>query len=309
VYIKAKIYISLILILIFLCSCKKVKEYFHDPETEPVRQAIKTSAAIGYSVSVAMSVMSGEQLQHVISTGDCSDFPCTFLIYININQDNPLLFSEGDVGEIIVAGLRPDEDVAIMTIVFTDINISTQSFNLLSVHTIPVIKEEDRIMVVFSEMDINIGTDSDALLELDLSQQEIDTEISRLDRERPEDLYVAVEQNAWFIDVNQKNTFSDFYDDSYSITGGGQIIEVTGASGGIIQQAMLQVQIESGCMRNPVNGFALIKNTSAEERKFPELGTAIFGFHHACDGMADITLATGVYLRSNGKSVPLGLND
>lgn len=307
-FAKAKIYISLILILVFLCSCKKVKEYFHDPETEPVRQAIKTSAAIGYSVSVAMSVMAGEQVQHVISTGDCSGFPCTFLLYININRDNPLLFSEGEVGEIIVAGLRPDEDAAIMTIVFTDINISTQSFNLLSVHTIPVIKEEDRIMIVFSEMDINIGSGSDALLELDLSQQEIDSEISRLDRERPEDLYVAVEQNAWFINVNQKNTFADFSDDSYSITGGGQIIEVTGASGGIIQQAMLQVQIESGCQRNPVYGYALIKNTSAEERKFPELGTAIFDFHHACDGMADITLATGVYLRSNGKSVPLGLD-
>jgi hypothetical protein len=308
VFIKAKIYISLLLILVFLCSCRKVKEYFHNPETEPVRQAIKTSAAIGYSVSVAMSVMAGAQPQHVLSTGECSDFPCTFLMYINIDRDNPLLFSEGEVGEIIVAGLRPDEDVAIMTIVFSDINISTQSFNLLSVHTIPVIKEEDRIMVVFSEMDINIGTDSDALLELDLSQQEINTEISRLDRERPEDLYVAVEQNAWFIEVNQKNTLTDFYDDSYSITGGGQIIEVTGASGGIIQQAMLQVQIESECPRNPVYGFALIKNTSAEERKFPELGTAIFDFHHACDGMVDITLATGIYLRSNGKSIPLGFN-
>ncbi len=307
-FVKAKIYISLILILIFLCSCKKVKEYFHDPETEPVRQAIKTSAAIGYSVSVAMSVMAGAQPQHVISAGDCRDFPCTFLMYININPDNPLLFSEGEVGEIIVAGLRPDEDAAIMTIVFTDINISTQSFNLLSVHTIPVIKEEDRIMIVFSEMDINFDPDNDALLNLDLSQQEIDSEISRLDRERPEDLYVAVEQNAWFIGVNQKNTLTDFYDDSYSITGGGQIIEVIGASGGIIQQAMLNVQIESECPRNPVTGFALIKNTSAEERKFPELGTAIFGFHHACDGMADITLATGVYLRSNGKSVPLGLD-
>jgi hypothetical protein len=306
---KSKICISFLLVLVLLSSCKKVKEYFHDPETEPVRQAIKTSAAIGYSVSVAMSVMSGEQLQHVISVGDCSSFPCTFLMYININQYSPLLFSEGDVGEIIVAGLRPDEDVAIMTIVFSDINISTQSFNLLSVHTIPVIKEYDRIMAVFSEMDINIGSDSDALLELNLSQHEIDSEISRLDREKPEDLYVAVEQNAWFIDINQKNTFSDFSDDSYSITGGGQIVEVTGASGGIIQQAMLQVQIESGCQRNPVNGFALIKNTSAEERKFPELGTAIFAFHNACNGMADITLATGVYLRSNGKSIPLGLND
>jgi hypothetical protein len=305
---KFKLYISFLMILIFLCSCKKIKEYFYDPETEPVRQAIKTSAAIGYSVSVAMSVMSGERPPHVISTGGCSDFPCTFLIYIDINQENPLMFSEGNVGQIIVAGLRPDENVAIMTIVFSDINISTQSFTLLSIHTIPVIKEEDRIMVVFSEMDINIGSDSDVLLNMDLTPKEIDYEVSRLDREKPQDLYVAVEQNAWFIGIDQKNTLSDFRDDSYSITGGGQIIEVTGASGGIIQQAMLQVEIEPGCPRNPVYGYALIKNTSTEERKFPELGTAIFSFHGPCDGMADITVATGVYLRSNGKSIPLGLD-
>ncbi len=296
------------MIIIFLCSCRKIKEYFYDPETEPVSQAIKTSAAIGYSVSVAMSVMSGARPPHVISTGDCSGFPCTFLIYININQDNPLLFSEGDVGEIIVAGLRPDENVAIMTVVFTDINISTQSFTLLSVHTIPVIMEEDRIMVVFSEMDINIGSDSDVLLNMDLTPDEVDYEVSRLDRERPQDLYVAVEQNAWFIGIDQKNTLSDFRDDSYSITGGGQIIEVTGASGGIIQQAMLQVELKPDCPRNPVYGYALIKNTSADERKFPELGTAIFSFHGPCDGKADITLATGVYLRSNGKSIPLDLD-
>lgn len=308
-YIKSRICISFILVLVLLCSCRKVKEYFHDPETEPVNQALKTSAAIGYSVSVAMSVMAGEQPPHVISTGDCSNFPCTFLLYININQDNPLLFLEENTGEIIVAGLRPDEDVAIMTIILTDINIKTQSFTLLSVHTIPVIKEEDRIIAVFSEMDINIGTDTDALLNLDLSQQEIDSEVSRLDRQRPEDLYVAVEQNAWFIDIDQKNTLAYFDDDSYSITGGGQIVEVTGASGGIIQQAMLHVEIEPDCQRNPVNGYALIKNTSVEERKFPELGTAIFGFHNPCNGMVDITLATGVYLRSNGKSIPLGLND
>ncbi|UCH15810.1 MAG: hypothetical protein JSV22_07540 [Bacteroidales bacterium] len=306
---KAKICISLLLVLIFAGSCKKVKEYFHDPETEPVSQVIKTSAAIGYSVSVAMSVMSGEQPPHVISTGDCSNFPCTFLVYINVNQDNPLLFGDGAVGEIVVAGLRPDEDVAIMTIVFTNVNIRTQSFTLLSVHTIPVIKEEDRIMVVFSEMDINFDPDSDALLNLDLSQNEIDSEFSRLERERPEDLYVAVEQNAYFINIDQKNTFDYFSDDLYAITGGGQLIEVIGASGGIIQQAMLNVEIESGCHRNPVDGYALIKNTSAEERRFPELGTAVFDFHDRCDGMADISVATGVYLRSNGKSVPLDLDN
>ena len=226
--IKIKIYVSLILISLFICSCRKVKEYFHDPETEPIRQAIKTSAAIGYAASVAMSVMSGENPQYVLATGDCSELPCTFLIYVDINQDNPLMFSDGNVGQIIIAGLMADEDAAILTIVLSDIHITTQEFTLLSVHTIPVIREEDKIIAVFSEMDINIGSDSDTLLDMNFSQKEIDAEVSRLDRERPSDLYVAVDQNVWFIDIDQNNTSGYFNDDVYSITGGGQIVEVTG---------------------------------------------------------------------------------
>ncbi len=306
---RVKIYISLLLILLFIGSCKKVKEYFHDPETEPLRQAIITSAAIGYSASVAMSVMSGEHPQYVVSTGDCSDYPCTFLIYIDINNENPLLFSDGNVGQIVIAGLMADEDAAILTILLSDIHIATQEFTLLSVHTIPVIRDEDKIIAVYSEMDINIGADSDTLLDLDLSQKEIDTEVSRVDRERPSDLYVAVDQNVWFIDIDQNNTYGYFNDDIYSVTGGGQIVEVIGASGGIIHQAMLNVELDAGCHLNPVSGYALIKNTSVEERRIPELGTAVFGFHSHCDGQADVEVATGVYLRANGRSLDLGLGD
>jgi hypothetical protein len=308
VFCKAKICILLILLLFITISCKKVKEYFHDPETEPLRQAVKTTAAIGYSASVAMSVMSGEESPYVLATSECSDYPCAFIIYIDINQDNPLLFSDGSVGQIVVAGLMADEDAAIITVVLSDINVATQDFKLLSVHTIPVIKEEDKFFAVFTDMDINIGADSDTLLNLNLSQKQINDEISRAQRERPSDLYVAVDENVWFIDIDQNGTNAYFGDDIFSVTGGGQIIEVMGASGGIIQQAMINVELEQGCFRNPVSGYALIRNTSVEERRIPELGTAVFGFHGQCDGKARVEVATGVYLRANGKSFDLGLS-
>jgi hypothetical protein len=308
VFCKAKICILLILLLFITISCKKVKEYFHDPETEPLRQAVKTTAAIGYSASVAMSVMSGEEPPYVLATSECSDYPCAFIIYIDINQDNPLLFSDGSVGQIVVAGLMADEDAAIITVVLSDINVATQDFKLLSVHTIPVIKEEDKFFAVFTDMDINIGADSDTLLNLNLSQKQINDEISRAQRERPSDLYVAVDENVWFIDIDQNGTNAYFGDDIFSVTGGGQIIEVMGASGGIIQQAMINVELEQGCFRNPVSGYALIRNTSVEERRIPELGTAVFGFHGQCDGKARVEVATGVYLRANGKSFDLGLS-
>ena len=298
----------LFLALLAVTSCKKVKEYFHDPETEPIAHAVKTSAAIGYSASVAISVMSGVQLPYVLTTGDCDNFPCTSLSLVTINNDNQVLFSGGSIGEITIAALWPDEDAGILTILFSDMDISTQNFTLLSIHTVPVIKEEDRIIVVFSENDINIGSDSDTLLDMDLSEGEIDFELARLEYDTPDDLYVAVEQNAWIIAIDQKGTFDDLQDDSYLVTGGGQIIEVIGASGGIIQQAMLSVELNPYCQLNPVDGFALIKNTKAEEKKIPELGTAVFGFNKKCDGKADITIATGVYIKSNGKSIALGLD-
>ena len=304
-----KIVVSLLLLSLLIFSCKKAKKYFHDPETEPIAHVVKTAAAIGYSASIAMSVMAGEQIPFVITTGNCTDFPCISISLVNISNDNQVLFSGGSIGEITIAAFWPDEDAGILSIIFTDINISTQDFTLLNVHTVPVIKEEDKIIVVFAGNDININSDSESLLDLDLSQGEIDFEISRIENERPNDLYVAVKQDAWFIDIDQKATEDYFADDSYWITGGGQIIEATSISGGIIQQAMLHVELNSSCQRNPVSGYALIKNTSVEEKKIPELGTAIMKFHNYCDGLANIQIATGVYLKSNGRSVPLLLDD
>ena len=55
--IKFTLLIILFPAILSVTSCKKVKEYFHDPETEPIAHAIKTSAAIGYAASIAMSVM------------------------------------------------------------------------------------------------------------------------------------------------------------------------------------------------------------------------------------------------------------
>lgn len=307
-HLNIKITVTLLLILQILISCKKAKEYFHDPESEPIAQVVKTAAAIGYSASIAMSVMSGEQLPNVITTGDCADFPCTSISLVNVSSDNQVLFSGGSIGEITIAALWPDEDAGILSIIFTDIDISTHTFTLLSVHTVPVIKKEDKIMVVFAGNDINIGSDSETLLNLDLSEGEIEFEMERLENERPGELDIAVEQNAWFIDIDQKGTPDNFIDDSYSVTGGGQIVEVTSASGGIIQQAMMNVELSPVCQRNPISGFALIKNTSVEEKKIPELGTAIMNFHNSCNGKADIKLATGVYIKSNGRSIPLLLD-
>jgi len=300
---------SLLLIsMLILFSCKEEKTYFKDPETEPVIHTIKASSAIGYCSSLAMTVMSGETLPGVYATKSCTNFPCAALIFVDLNDNIRIPFSEDDNGQIIIAGLWTDVNQAILTLFFYDVDISTSSFTLKNVHTFPVTENNGNYLAVFAGMDINLGSNPILPLELDLSAGETNNELDRLDFDTPGDVYVAVEQHAYIIEIDQQGTVTDLSDDSFTITGGGQIIEVIDDRGGIIQQGMLDVVIDSECQANPRNGFALIKNTSAGGNSIPELGTAIFNFHNQCDGMVDVSIATGVYIKSNGKSIPLIFN-
>lgn len=301
--------ICVTLFLIPGISCdKETKEYFRDPETEPVVQSILASTAIGYTASLAMSVMAGEQLPYVISTKNCPEYPCASLIYVDINPNNPFPFTGDTSGEIIIAGLWPDADGAILTAFFYDLDISSSTFTLKNIHTFPVAREEGKLIAVFAGMDINLGSNPIFPLELNLTEGEINFELSRLDFNKPGDVYVAVDQHAYIVEIEQGSTLGDLSDDSYIITGGGQIIEVTDDTGGIIQQALLNVEMNSLCFENPFGGLALIKNTKAGDNILPELGTALLSFRKPCDGMAEVTLATGIYIRSNGKMIPLELN-
>lgn len=303
-----KQFVLLLLAILILSSCKEEEAYFKDPETEPVIHTVKAAAAIGYCSSIAMTVMSGKSLPGVYATKSCSDFPCASLIFVDLNDNIRIPFSEDDNGQVIIAGLWTDVKQAILTLFFYDIDINTSAFTLKNVHTFPVTESNGNYLAVFAGMDINLGSNPILPIDLDLSEGEINFELERLDFDTPTDVYVAVEQHAYIIEINQHGTATDLNDDSFIITGGGQIIEVMDDKGGIIQQGMLDVVLDSECQANPRNGFALIKNTSAGGNSIPELGTAILDFHNQCDGMVDVSIATGVYLKSNGKSIPLIFN-
>ena len=289
-------------------SCNELEEYFHDPETESVTDVIRTSAVIGYTVSTAMSVMEGHDLPNVRIKTVCSGFPCVSVMLIRIDDSYPFPFSSNETGEIVVAGLWADEGTAILNLLMTDFNVHTKTFRLKNVHTIPVIRTFDgKIMAVFAGIDINLNEESDNLLEFNLATQEIESEFARLDEINPDDLYVAVEQNAWIIEIDQKETPENLWDDEFNITGGGQLVEVDDNATEVIQQGMIDVLIDQKCPANPVKGNALIRKVNIEDNKFPELGTAILEFHSNCSGMAEILIATGIYIGSNGKDVDLNL--
>jgi len=252
--------------------------------------------------------MSGETLPGVIATKSCSNFPCASLIFVDLNDHIRIPFTTDENGQIVIAGLWTDVNQAILTLFFYDVDISTSVFTLKNVHTFPVTENNGKYLAVFAGMDINLGSNPILPVELDLSEGEINLELDRLDFDTPGDVSVAVEQHAYIIEIDQQGTGTDLSDDSFVVTGGGQIIEVMDDQGGIIQQGLLDVVIDNQYQLNPINGYALIKNTAAGGTTIPELGTAIFDFHSPCDGMVDITIATGIYIKANGKAIPLVFN-
>jgi hypothetical protein len=117
--------------------------------------------------------------------------------------------------------------------------------------------------------------------------------------------------------VDYQGTYADFFDDTYTINGGAQKVEISNtaneSSSSVYQLAMILTELSpSVCRQNPVGGYALLQvvDMSVNNQNIPEelvLGTALFSFHGECDGKAEITVGTGNYLCSTGKEVNLGL--
>jgi hypothetical protein len=298
--------IRLLMILLFLFpffSCNRVKDYFREPDPEPLLETIHTSILTGYAANVSFAMMAGQTIAGVNFHRSNQGFPCTSLITINTSINPDLYITHQEVNTIIIAGLWADESTAILSILLTGFEAGSSTIDLLGIKTIPVIRTGDHISVAMASMDIQINPDQDALLSLNLNTLEIQTELLRLDEPKPTDVYIAVLQDAYFIDVYNNLTGNELEDDSYTITGGGQLIRVEGSSAEITQQAMVSVEISPECLLNPTDGMALMKVTGLENQGFPELGTAVFEFTSGCGGTARVYAATGMYVASNGKQI------
>ena len=154
------------------------------------------------------------------------------------------------------------------------------------------------------QQDIIIGEGKDTLLNLSLSKPKFNNELTRLNNTYPADVFTAVKQNIWFIAINQ-NSQSPFNHDQYTVNGGGQILEASSNSGGILYHAMLDTHLSyNQCKINPSSGIGFIQNLKASGSSV-DLGNITLEFHSACDGRAAVKVATGKYITSNGKNINL----
>ena len=305
---KRVIKIILCIALIFP-SCKKIREYTKEPDLGSLRYGLKASTVIGYCAAVSLAAFNDQPLPSNIyfQSGDNSDYSRSGLIFINIDQSHPLPFND-EIGQIIIGGIWDTDNSGVISILLMDIDLLKPDFQFYGIYTIPVIYDDEKntLLTVFARQDIILGEGSDTILSLSITNPQIQIEKERAEDHQPEDVFAAVHQNVWFVNIDPNNTIADLYDDTYWINGGGQIAEASDASSGIIYHAMIEAKFNYEiCPDNPYKGVSFIQNLRVGD--LVDVGTILMNFHDQCDGNVHVEAATGRYFKCSGKELDLGL--
>jgi hypothetical protein len=306
--IKIRLILILLLFMIVLASCRKWNDINEDPEIEPLIHGIKTSAAVGYCASIAAAYfMDGIVPGNAIVTlKKKSSREESMIMIVDIDDSYPLPFDSYE-GQITIAGVW-NGNGGVITALFTDMDLLGSFMFFKGIHTIPLIDMGNgEIMTLFAEQDVIMGEGSDTLLHLNMEIAWINIELKRLEADLPADAFVAAKQNVWFVTANRNSTIQDFYDDEFTVNGGGQIAQVSSSSGGVIYHALIDAKFNyASCERNPISGIGFIQHIEVGTEM--DLGHIMLGFHDQCDGKADVDFATGKYLSSNFNTVNLNFN-
>lgn len=299
----------LIAFISIFSDCRKIKEWKKDPDVTPLRDGFKVSAAIAYAASVAITAFEGQPLPSNVRfvTGNASGYSSSGILYIDVDNGFPLPFNP-QTGQITVAGLWNGTS-GVISVAFTNIDLWAGEFSFYGLHTVPIGIDAStgNYIAMFAKQDIVLGSGSDTLMNLSMSNPQFSTEIARLNTPQPTDVFVAASQNVWFINIDQNSTPSDIYDDIFNINGGGQMALVSDDEGGIVYHAMIDTRFTPDqCNLNPIHGDAFIQNLRAGDRI--DLGTLLLSFHSDCNGKAHVEVGTGKYLGANNKDIPLNFN-
>lgn len=297
---------------LFTTSCRKakeVKEWFQDPPVSPVTQTIKTVIPVGYAAEVAILTLKGYDVPNTKSSKSKN----STLIYIDTSVDYPYKFKGDNYGQMIVAALQTGENTALISVFFTDMDIVTGSFKLLNVIAFPVIFTPEKITAVYVAMDINLGSNMD--IGIDLTEDEINENLEKLNNERTEIYEIAISQNAWIVDIYHQGTYENLLDDEFKIFGGQQAVAVenyeTESSVGALQMAMIDTDFSVNCLKNPTHGHAFLQDvevSSSSNDNDIVVGHVLYEFHPNCDGEILVNAATGNFVFAIGDELDLGLN-
>jgi len=293
----------LLAVLIIAVSCRKYKDYSQKPELEPLQQGLKTSMAVGYCASIAVSAFQGRELPSNVNYNKSLG-----LIYITIDQNHPLPFNS-NIGDIVIAGIWHDNG-GIISILFADIDLLNYKTKFYGIETVPIIDNAAMgkgLTAILTKQDIIMGVGSDTILNLNyMLTMDFNHEMERANSTQPSDVFIAVKQNVWFINIDRDA--NDVYKDNITINGGGQIVEVESNSGGILYHGMINTKLNYAyCPNNPISGTAISQNFKAGGEPSVDLGNSVLSFHNSCDGRAHVDFASGKYITYNNKYISLDL--
>jgi hypothetical protein len=267
---------------------------------------LRTTVPLAYAASVAMSLVTGSKPSNAAFVyNDCTTSPAGCAAVLMITDDDssvPLQLASSGTGMITVYGYWTSADQAILAVVFSA-HAGSTLFPVHNISLFPVIKSGNSMKIVYANIDVNVSTVKDPK---NWTTQEKNDALLMLDRTASDDASANVSMDAWIIDRNDGST-PDLSDDTYSISGGGQYVDITSGSGSLLQLGMANVTMRSDCMLNPEAGFAVL-NELASTTSNVVYATALISFHSSCDGNAKVSAGTGNYLGSIGDSIPLNLD-
>jgi len=312
-------YMAWLFLFLFLSGCEQLEQkadtvngFFRPPPVLPVLEVIQTSVPTGFCATVAMA----DQLGHTIPDADIINHNGLSMIRMENNHAYPLSLLPVPCDEIYILRLGMDEEMCMISSFFVSNDHHSGRQKVYHIGPTPVMLDDQHVRAIFVRNHVSV--EDELNLELKISRGEIDLAIEQLKVPNPDDVSVAIKQDAWLIEIVPGNTWTDFSDDKFMITGGEQDVssisdqEINEAS--VMQMAMIGLMIDPECLRNPVSGFTVLREISVEtgrDNRLDDLvlGTIFYTFEKSCTGRIKIPLATGSFILSLGKEVEFNMID
>jgi hypothetical protein len=266
---------------------------------------------VAYAANVTMAALNGQEFSNVVFRKGNSTSE-TFLLSIAVDNSFPLPKNIEAKGNIIVAGavMNPHE-VIMISIAFTELNVTKGSFSISDISTVPVVLHKDLISgknevhVLYAESDINKA--SDTLLSVSMSGFQMNAEYKRYQNMENFNETNILEESTWIIKIKDRQTTVNFDDDQYIVSGAGLFTKSTQSGLDIVRVIVVNNAMNTTCKLNPQDGYVWIKNIDSDDGKV-ELGHVLLKGHSGCDGTMTVSAATGVYSRSWGQPIQLFLD-
>jgi hypothetical protein len=297
-----------VVILLTLAACtgggsdQNVAHYsFRDPSGAPIKAVLKTAVPLGYAAAVAMQSVTETPPANAHVAGTCSSYPCSVIVTItDDNSSAPLQL--GNYGTITVHGRWTSLNSAILTVSF-GADAGSSRFPVHSVSVFPVSKTGSKLTVVYASIDIKAAfKDPGALNDVEIEAAVIKLNITPSSQARQN-----IGMDAWVVEADDNNTSDDVSDDTYSVSGGGQYINISPGSDSILQLALADVVMGAECALNPGSGMSVLNEVAISSSNLV-VAMAMLSFHSSCDGKAEVRAASGNYIFSMGDDIPLHLD-